>query len=575
MHLKNTIKNMIRSPFLYLLFFLLLTLSVTFFSLGFITYMKGEGEQDNIRSAYKLLGVLDGKDNSILNVNVIKNDISNSIINSKYIDRSSTLIQLAATLPDRIRMPFQNDSRELEYHLYILGNVVDYTKDSSGNYNLNVLIDTVLHGKKSTGDVVKIYLGKDLHVDYDKLLTGTPFYYGLYPYRGGQYSLVSDFDYITEGNTNITLKEAMKVEENRAFFNNFSTFINTMNRFPLYFTNGLEDTYNFSNKKASIIEGRSFTSDEYESWSNVCIIHDEIARKFNLKLGDSLDISEIDNSVYFMNNTMLPYNPDNIIMSAGNSNFNPYEDFLKKDIEIYKIVGIYRSSIRDISDDYYIDSNTIYVPYPKNYNVENIIKYTNSFSFVLESPADKDAFIHELMEETAMNESYHLMIFDDGYSFIDSILKATKEGGLWILILTSITLLTLLFAFTYFYNRHKKREYAITRIIGESKWKASFMLIEGLLILAIPSLLSAWLISYRLSSYFLTRTYEMGVNKAISSGLMEGRFSKAYEFNSQVSMNQMILPFLIVFLLISLYGIVMCTINIRRPLISVINDKSK
>lgn len=61
---------------------------------------------------------------------------------------------------------------------------------------------------------------------------------------------------------------------------------------PVVGTERLETVYSFLTNRASIIEGRSFTEEEYASGARVLILSEKMAARQNLKVGDKLTLQQ-------------------------------------------------------------------------------------------------------------------------------------------------------------------------------------------------------------------------------------------------------------------------------------------
>ena len=60
---------------------------------------------------------------------------------------------------------------------------------------------------------------------------------------------------------------------------------------PIIGTDFLESMYLFHQQEAYLIEGKTFSEEDYQNGTEVCIISETIAKESGLKVGDSIDLS--------------------------------------------------------------------------------------------------------------------------------------------------------------------------------------------------------------------------------------------------------------------------------------------
>lgn len=579
MYLKHTLKTILRAPLAYIGFIILLTLSVVLFVLGFSVFVKGGRELERIKASYKVLGVLEEKEKSDFSFQPLPMEITQTIIDSDYVRSSNAQVTLAGTIEGFIRLPYQQSNNSLEGQLFFKGQVIDYEDIDTDSYSLSVRLDEVYYGHRDAGSTIKVELEKNLLADSNDLLSGSSYYFGITNAGSSIYFIDSNF-LIPEAAVRGEGSEGTQYSTTyELYLSKIDELIQTEHRFPVYFTNDLDSIYNFYNKEAAINKGRTFTKEEYTENAKVCILNQELALKYNLEVGDSIDISSIDNNVIRLNKTMVPWRT--AIVTGGDTDGegppvseSPYKDFLIKEPARYTIVGIYRSSIRDISKEYYIDRNTIYVPCLYTYDINTFAKYPNTFSFVLKDPDKKEEFLKAVFSSSELADAYKVTIFDKGFYLIQHILTAMKEGVLNLLVITILAIFALLFLFTYFYSHSKKREFAITRVMGEGKWKAAQVFFQGLLITGIFSVILGGIISYNLADIYIQRAYNMGTKSAVANGILEGEYSNSYVFQSELPLYSVLLPMGIVLTLLLLFALAGCLINMRKPLIQIISEKN-
>ena len=114
-------------------------------------------------------------------------------------------------------------------------------------------------------------------------------------------------------------------------------------------------------EKERVIKGRDFTPEELESGARVCIIHEELAEKNGLQVGDTFTVN------LYATDRGLPYQS---ALTDGIGVLNPAASFWFETTPFtetaeYTIVGICRGeyTFPDVSEnEYAFSANTIYVP---------------------------------------------------------------------------------------------------------------------------------------------------------------------------------------------------------------------
>ena len=115
-----------------------------------------------------------------------------------------------------------------------------------------------------------------------------------------------------------------------------------LNSLPVIGTDRLESMYMFVKNEAVVIEGRSFTKEEYDTGARVMVLSDAVAAKHGLKVGDTVSMAQ-----FLCDGDKGTYNP-----STDLNSFNgqlkwpaigqPQRDLQYGPDEEYEIVGIYR-----------------------------------------------------------------------------------------------------------------------------------------------------------------------------------------------------------------------------------------
>lgn len=186
----------------------------------------------------------------------------------------------------------------------------------------------------------------------------------------------------------------------------------------------------FNNGTASILDGRDFTQEDYETGAQVCMISSAYAQKNGLSLGDTLN--------------MELYSCDSVLgMSWIQSGFTVTTDMLnlfeplKEENKLglqkeYTIVGIYSAPEFPVSR-YAFDCNTILVPKKSVPDGSTYEKPGNSLltSAVLDNGTG-EAFLEALKAQGYENV---FEVFDMGYSAVAGSLIAARDNALRLFII--------------------------------------------------------------------------------------------------------------------------------------------
>jgi len=267
-----------------------------------------------------------------------------------------------------------------------------------------------------------------------------------------------------------------------------------------------------------IAEGRWLTLDDDLQARSVCAIHSEFAERRGLSLGDTLTMTVRDfgeRDVYY------GYIPGKEMWGSQYvpDNWENWRDFPTEDIS-FEIVGIYG----EVEPDYYGDTLatlSVYIPgsvLPEGYNSTETV-YPGSYSFVLKSSRDQDAFVH--MYRDALSDMGITLTFIgvDAAPFWSSVTPIQQSTLLNLIVFSSIALIG--FAFVVFiYLRIGRKEFAILRVLGSPVRRARRSAIIPVTIIALIGILAGGITSWG---------YALGKAAEVLSGieLPEGAESSA------------------------------------------------
>lgn len=190
-------------------------------------------------------------------------------------------------------------------------------------------------------------------------------------------------------------------------------------------TDNLYSILAFNDGTASILDGRDFTQEDYETGAEVCIISSAYAQKNGLALGDTLNMELYScDSVLGMSTVQSGFSVTTETLNL----FEPLKEENKLDLQKeYTIVGIYSAPEFPVSR-YAFDCNTILVP--KN-SVPDSSTYEQPGNSLLTSAVldngTGEAFLEALKAQG--NENV-FEVFDMGYSTVAGSLIAARDNAL-------------------------------------------------------------------------------------------------------------------------------------------------
>ena len=201
-------------------------------------------------------------------------------------------------------------------------------------------------------------------------------------------------------------------------------------------------------------EWRLLTLEDDAARNKVCVVHQGLADRRNLKVGDTLTITIKDLEMYHWGQTYPDWEPN----LAGAPEVT----------ESYTIVGTVYSLQKNTDSMQYSE---IYIPncfYPAHFRQT---VWAGSCGFVLRNPADKAAFLEE--SGTQLQElGFRADFVDDGWdAFFDSsqaVLHTSRISAL----LLGLLLVLGFWLVAFLYQRARRREVAILRSLGTPKGSA-------------------------------------------------------------------------------------------------------
>ncbi len=293
----------------------------------------------------------------------------------------------------------------------------------------------------------------------------------------------------------------------------------------------------------AIADGREITVEEFQSGEAVCLITTDFARLNNLTIGDTISLP-----LYFVNYRTEPsylfgyYGGGVIDFSLLNAQGEPYSIFWEAK---YKIVGTYRYSggqAAGISGGTEMGRDMVIIPSNsvKASDENNIVDFgpmratTTSFQIPNGSIAEFQAAFTKAIPESSLLE---ITYDDNGYEQIRGDLKSTRDIAVLLGAIGFFSTISILMLLLYFCVIKQKKRTAIERSLGMSRRQCRISIISGIMILTIAATILGSIVSSVLiqSMLIVGETKQTGYSTMYSSWAQEEEGSKLLDrFNEDV-----------------------------------------
>ena len=249
---------------------------------------------------------------------------------------------------------------------------------------------------------------------------------------------------------------------------------------PVSSTNYLMDFYW---KETNIYRGRDITEEEYASGKKVCLISEEFAQLNHIDTGDKINFS-----IYAANYYTVPiYSWDSEYINT-NAEGEAYPFF--EDVE-YEIVGIYRGRINleqvipagfeRTTFEVIVPANSI-----ENSDENNIIDYgimrAINTTFEIKN-GTRDEFLAKA--HAAGIDNLNFTFYDGGYMNLIRGINNLHSIAILLLGVGIVATLSILIFFIYLLVSKQKKRTAIERSMGMSKGKCFISLLAGIMFIAV------------------------------------------------------------------------------------------
>ncbi len=254
---------------------------------------------------------------------------------------------------------------------------------------------------------------------------------------------------------------------------------------PVTATNNTNLMLPFYNGDAFILEGNGLSEEDYKLGNKVCLVSRKFAKLNSLQVGDEIHLPM--RSANYSTSANIGINNEFWagigLLNARGEVYNVFED------SNYTICGIYDTMPGSaLADAYRLNDNEIIVPKAsiKNSDENNIIKgarmkgYTTSFQI---PNGDIDKFT-EVFSHTGIDD-LEITFYDKGYTKLESGLQNMKRMSIGMLVAGSITSLFVLLFFCNMLITKQRKRTAVERSLGMSKRQCTWSLLSGILLIAL------------------------------------------------------------------------------------------
>ncbi|MFT3984552.1 MAG: ABC transporter permease [Lachnospiraceae bacterium] len=308
---------------------------------------------------------------------------------------------------------------------------------------------------------------------------------------------------------------------------------------PVTGTNATKLLMSFYREDSYISEGRDITEEEYEEGRKVCLVSGEFADNNDFTIGDSVHLQ-----LYFTNSRisagqMYPLHNGGVEqwlpITAEGEVLSIFED------SRYTIVGMYDSSPGASLDDYSIGQNEVIVPLAsiENQNSCHIMEYGpmkgSTTSFQIPNGSIEN---YLTAWEKYGTDELEISFYDMGYSQLKSGLENMKRVSLLLSVVGILMVVFLLLFYSHLFIVNQRERTAIERCLGVEKKQCRRSLLSGILVLLVMGSLFGCglggMLSQRISAENMNRVYYDASYSSVIATEMEETAERREDNNAVV-----------------------------------------
>lgn len=278
-----------------------------------------------------------------------------------------------------------------------------------------------------------------------------------------------------------------------------SLYEKTLHSFPVLGTEKLESMYVFLKSEASIVEGTTFTKEDYEKGNRVCIISESVANAAGVRVGDTVTFNQFQvPKNYEEGNAILEQFVNMGTVNNPAIGFNPIPFGLATENESFTVSGIYRLQNEWENSSFSITPNTIFIPQKAQLKggfggpsitqeeIRTFYKHTEGsdetetvtepvsvtidngvlgvyMSIILEN-GQMDAFMKAIQDTPYAQREF--LVFDQGYEAAKENIQAIVKSAEKLFMSAAAGWLLLLAVYILLYQSRQRRNLGIMRSVG-------------------------------------------------------------------------------------------------------------
>ena len=270
---------------------------------------------------------------------------------------------------------------------------------------------------------------------------------------------------------------------------------------PVIGTEKLEAMHAFANHDAAIVEGRTFTEEEYSSGARVCILSQTMASQSGIRVGDTIPIEQfllnsIETDPNF--NYSLGNEFDGMKNEPNIGHFTLLPEYVPA--EEFTVVGLYRQRAEWSNSSYSFTPNTIFIP--KTVQIDGAYggpstgeqaDYTYGIYFSIKL---KNGMVDEFQERMTADERFRgqFITLDQGFGDVMKVLDSITGASARMLGVVMSLWALLLGVYVLLYQDRQRRNVGIMRSLGAGpKEAAQYLFGSGMAVAAIGTVLGTTL----------------------------------------------------------------------------------
>jgi hypothetical protein len=508
--IRNSIRQLLRTPIKTSLFLLLILIAGMFLTLGSSLWVINNRNIEFYENSFITIGTVEQRETSIKQVEIwdpFKKEymIGQYPAYGKTIPLSVLDFEGAQYIQKPERRPhYASYNPEYKLEKGVSGlSVVEITPQEDGfpNQPVSVKISRLLSGKLfiegQTIDICdptlvnpkQLYKGKTyvLCIYEVPIMDGDQWRYEYYPH-----SVILSSQYDPDG-----IRIQGDLEEDSLYYEVTEDFYNTgigkrfieftksveqyKHAIPVTGTNATILLMSFYNKDAYLSQGRDIAEDEYEKGEKVCLIPSKFAKDNNLSVGESVNLK-----LYYADYQSAAGEYFDIRITAElNAKGEAYSAFEDSD---YVIVGIYDMAPGATNGSYGLAKNEVIIPSKsiKNSDANNIVGYGpmkgNITSFQIPN-GSTEAFMNKWGK--LGYDQLEINFYDRGYSKLKAGMDNMKNMSITLTIVGFVMVVFILLFFSHLFIIKQEKRTAIERSLGMGKGKCMVSLLSGISIILI------------------------------------------------------------------------------------------